>query len=123
MGGFNQQNQQVHGSQINIDGGVQGVLNVGAGESERQSELVTALNSLLAEIARAKDEGELAEELALDVRHEVTQAAAVARRPDASAEAVTGRLTRARALVSGVSAAAAVTSALSAAITTAQTLL
>ncbi|MCB5182459.1 hypothetical protein [Streptomyces antimicrobicus] len=124
MGAFNQQGQQVHGKQINIEGGVHGGLHIGGGDGEGgRGELMAALNALLAEITRAKDGGALPEELALDVQHEVTQATAAARRPDAEASAVTNRLNRARGLLSGVTAAAAVTSALSAAIATAQALL
>ncbi|MBW5484040.1 hypothetical protein [Streptomyces bambusae] len=123
MGAFNQQNQQVHGRQINIEGGVHGGLHIGGAGDDDRSELAAALGALLEQIARAKGDGTLTEELALDMEHEVSQASAAARRPGAEASAVTNRLTRARGLLSGVASTAALVSALSAAITTAQTLL
>ncbi|MER5642445.1 hypothetical protein ABT095_36590 [Kitasatospora sp. NPDC002227] len=121
---FNQKNQQVSGGQVNIARGarISGGIHLGGGPGGDAADLAGVLTALLAEIQQAQSAGHISEEVAEDVQHEVRQAARTAQQPTPDAPAITSRLSRARDLVSGIGTAVSLTTALTNAIHTAQSL-
>ena len=110
MATFNQQNQQVT-TQYNAE-----TINFGAVQTPQ--DLVTQLEKLKAEIAKAKAANVISEEEATDAEYQVTKAAQQAAKPEPDKNSIVANLNTAKEVVQSVAGAGGLVAALAGAVDT-----
>lgn len=116
MAQFDMRGQKVTGNQY-IAGRD---MNFGAVQS--QADLITELEKLKGEFAKAVDQGILSEEAGTDAQYQVTKALQQARKPDADKKTITNHLDTVKAIIGNIAAATGLIVSVGEAIMTVQKL-
>ena len=95
-------------------------MNFGAVQS--QADLITELEKLKGEFAKAVDQGILSEEAGTDAQYQVTKAVQQARKPDADKKTITDHLDTVKTIISNVAGASGLIVTVANAIMTVQKL-
>jgi hypothetical protein len=99
MAQFDMRGQQVTGNQYNAGRD----MNFGAVQS--QADLISELEKLKDEFAKASEQGVLSEEAATDAQYQMTKAVQQAKKPDADKKGILDHLDTVKAIIGNVSAA------------------